>query len=72
VTSQAAPVQFEYEAPEEREAREQAAREVAVSIENEAEQRAKNLPFEELQKEARSAYKVRTREQADGVVGAIR
>lgn len=72
VTSQAAPVLFEYEAPEQREAREQAAREVAISIENEAERRAKNVPFEELQKEARSGYKIRTRQQADGVVGAIR
>ena len=72
VVNSPAPTIFAFDSQQEIEARQEAARELAVSIENEAEQRAKNLPFEELQKEARSGFKVRTRQQADGVVGAIR
>src|SRR6267154_539782 len=72
IVSQPAPTIFEYTPPEEREAQQQFARQVAESIENAETERAKSLPLETLEKEVRSGYKVQTRQQADGVVGAIR
>ena len=72
IVSQAAPTIFEYTPPEERDAQQQLARQVAQSIEDAETERARSLPLETLEKEVRSGYKVQTRQQADGVVGAIR
>jgi hypothetical protein len=72
VVSAAAPTIFEYEPHEERQAREQLARDMARSIEDTEAERAKKMPFEELEREVKAGRKVQTRQQADGVVGAIR
>jgi hypothetical protein len=68
VTSQAAPVPFEYVSAEEREARQQVARQVAQSIEDGEQRRAKNMPLDDLQKEVRGSRKPLTRQQASAVV----
>jgi hypothetical protein len=72
VVSAAAPTIFEYEPREERQAREQFGRDVALSIQDSEANRAKSMSFEELAREVKSGRKVQTRQQADGVVGAIR
>ena len=68
VVSDPSPTIFEYEPVEERQAREQLARDVAQSIEESEGQRAKALPFAELQREIRSSRKPLTRPMADAVV----
>ena len=68
VVADTAPTIFEYEPAEEKQAREQLARDVARSIEEGEAQRAKDLPFEELRREVRSSRKPLTRPMADAVV----
>jgi hypothetical protein len=72
VVSAAAPEIFPYDAPEEISARSELARQVAESVENAEAERARNLPFEQLEREVKAGRKVQTRQQAEGVVGAIR
>jgi hypothetical protein len=72
VVSAAAPEIFPYDAAEEISARSELARQVAESIEDSEAERARSLPFEELEREVKAGRRVQTRQQADGVVGAIR
>ena len=72
VVSAAAPEIFPHDAPEEISARSELARQVAESIEDGDAARARSLPFEELEREVKAGRKMQTRQQADGVVGAIR
>jgi hypothetical protein len=72
VVSAAASEIFPYDAPEEISARSELARQVAESVENAETERARNLPFEQLEREVKAGRKVQTRQQVDGVVGAIR
>lgn len=70
VVSAAAPTIFEYTTEEQRQGREQLARDVAQSIEDSEADRAKSMPLDDLQKEVRGSRKPLTREQASAPTGA--
>jgi hypothetical protein len=72
VVTAAAPEIFPYDAAEEISARRELARQVAESVDDGEAERARNLPFEQLEREVKAGRKVQTRQQAEGVLGAIR